>query len=114
MIECHPDGTLTLASLAREAGLSPYHFLRIFKRLTGATPHQYVLRARLRKGAMRVAAEGAKVVDIALDCGFGDVSNFNHAFRAEFGVSPRVYRRQWGCRTSPSAIRKRSKLGFPT
>jgi AraC-like DNA-binding protein len=51
---------------------------------------------------MRLAAEGARVVDIALDCGFGDVSNFNHAFRAEFGVSPRLYRRQWGCRTSPS------------
>ncbi|MGE5321634.1 MAG: helix-turn-helix domain-containing protein [Actinomycetota bacterium] len=33
------------------------------------------------------------MVDIALDCGFGDISNFNHAFHAEFGVSPRSYRR---------------------
>jgi AraC-like DNA-binding protein len=38
----------------------------------------------------------SRVLDIALDCGFGDVSNFNRAFRAEFGVSPRVYRRQAG------------------
>lgn len=96
MIERRPDAGLTLGSLAREAGLSPYHFLRTFERLTGVTPHQYVLRARLREAAMRLVVEPARVLDIALDCGFGDVSNFNHAFRAEFGVSPRVYRLQTG------------------
>jgi AraC-like DNA-binding protein len=98
MIERHPDAGLTLGSLAREAGLSPYHFLRTFERLTGVTPHKYVLRARLREAAMRLAAEPARVLDIAFDCGFGDVSNFNHAFRAEFGVSPRVYRLESGFR----------------
>ena len=41
---------------------------------------------------MRLIVEPGKVVDLALDTGFGDVSNFNRAFRAEFGVSPRVYR----------------------
>jgi AraC-like DNA-binding protein len=95
-IERDPDARLGLGSLAREARLSPYHFLRTFERLTGVTPHQYILRARLREAALRLAAEPAKVLDIALDCGFGDVSNFNRAFRAEFGVSPRVYRRQMG------------------
>ena len=45
---------------------------------------------------MRLAIENVKVIDIALDCGFGDVSNFNRTFRAEFGVSPRAYRRQRG------------------
>ncbi len=91
-IDRHPGGGLTLGSLAREAGLSPYHFLRTFQRLTGVTPHQYVLRARLREAAMRLVVERARVIDIALQCGFGDVSNFNRAFRAEFGVSPRAYR----------------------
>jgi AraC family transcriptional regulator len=95
-IERHPDARLTLGSLARQAGLSPYHFLRTFERLTGVTPHQYVLRARLRDAAMRLAAEPGKVLEIALDCGFGDVSNFNRAFRAEFGVSPRAYRSKSG------------------
>ncbi len=42
---------------------------------------------------MQLADPEAKVLDIAFDCGFGDLSNFNHAFRAEFGVSPRAYRR---------------------
>jgi len=93
-IEQHPDARLRLGSLAREAGLSPYHFLRTFERLTGVTPHQYILRARLRAAATRLATEPAKVLDVALDCGFGDLSNFNHAFRTEFGVSPRAYRRR--------------------
>jgi AraC family transcriptional regulator len=96
MIERHPDAELTLGRLALEAGLSPYHFLRTFERLTGVTPHQYVLRARLRQAAMRLA-EPTSVLDIAFDCGFGDLSNFNRAFRAEFGVSPRAYRAQMGC-----------------
>ncbi len=87
------DAPLTLGSLASAAGLSPYHFLRTFTRMTGVTPHQYILRAKLRAAAIRVAAAAnAKIVDIALDSGFGDLSNFTRAFRAEFGVSPRRYR----------------------
>lgn len=94
MIERDPAGDLTLGNLAKALGLSPYHFLRTFERLTGLTPHQYILRARLREAATRLALEPSKVIEIALDSGFGDVSNFNHAFRAEFGVSPRAFRRQ--------------------
>lgn len=93
-IERRPEADLTLGSLAREAGLSPFHFLRLFERLTGVTPHQYVLRTRLREAAARLATEPAKVLDVALDCGFGDLSNFNRAFRAEFGASPRAFRRE--------------------
>jgi AraC family transcriptional regulator len=93
-IDHDPAGANTLGDLAREARLSPYHFLRTFESLTGLTPHQYVLRTRLRQAAMGIAAEPAKILDIALDCGFGDVSNFVRAFRAEFGISPRTYRRQ--------------------
>jgi AraC-like DNA-binding protein len=92
MIEARPATDLTLVRLAREARLSPFHFLRVFERVSGATPHQYLLRARLRAAAARLVAEPARIVDVALDAGFGDVSNFNRAFRAEFGVSPTVYR----------------------
>jgi len=91
-IERQAEGELDLAAMAREAGLSPYHFLRTFERLTGVTPHQYVRRMRLRKSAVRLAREKTKVLDIALDSGFGDVSNFNRAFREEYGMSPRRYR----------------------
>jgi AraC-like DNA-binding protein len=73
--------------------MSPYHFLRVFSAACGVTPHQYVRRARLRRAAERLLAEPSRIIDIALDSGFSDVSNFNHAFRAEFGVSPSSYRR---------------------
>jgi AraC family transcriptional regulator len=95
-VERHPDSRLALADLAQEARLSPYHFLRAFQEATGMTPHQYVLRARLREAALRLKAGPAKVLDIALNTGFGDVSNFNRAFRAEFGMSPRAFRQRSG------------------
>jgi len=86
---CEPH---TLADLARRAGLSPYHFLRTFKRVAGVTPHQWLLRARLREAARRLSASRQPVTQIALDVGFEDLSNFMRAFRAEFGTSPRRYR----------------------
>jgi AraC family transcriptional regulator len=92
LIDRDPAADLKLHALAREADLSPYHFLRAFELVTGTTPHQYLLRARLRAAAMRLAAEDITVLDIALRCGFGDVSNFNRAFKAEFGSSPGAYR----------------------
>jgi AraC-like DNA-binding protein len=72
--------------------LSPYHFLRTFRALTGVTPHQYLLRVRLRNAALRLASDSQSILDVALECGFGDLSTFNHAFRAEFHISPRQYR----------------------
>jgi AraC-like DNA-binding protein len=92
-IENEPDREYELAAMAREARLSPYHFLRVFRQVTGITPHQHLLRRRLQRAAIRLADEPAKIVEIALECGFGDVSNFNRTFRAEFGVSPRAWRR---------------------
>jgi AraC family transcriptional regulator len=91
-IDRSDDGDLTLSALARTARLSPFHFLRTFERLTGLTPHQYVRRARLRTAASRLIGGRDKVLDVALDSGFGDVSNFNRAFKGEFGVSPKVFR----------------------
>ena len=82
----------TVAALAAMAKLSPYHFLRSFKAVTGVTPHQWLLRARLRDAADKLAATKTPVTDIALDVGFDDLSNFIRTFRAEFGASPREYR----------------------
>jgi AraC-like DNA-binding protein len=93
-IEDRPDANLTLVGLAREAELSPFHYLRVFQRATGVTPHQYLLRRRLLAAAVRLKTDRAKILDVALDAGFGDVSNFNRALRVEFGVSPRAYRRR--------------------
>lgn len=93
-MEHQPEAPWTLAALASGASLSPYHFLRTFEAVTGVTPHQYLLRLRLRLAAARLASGPARILDIALDSGFGDVSNFNRSFREEFGISPRAYRKQ--------------------
>ena len=93
-IEKRSTADLTVVRLAREAGLSPFHYLRTFESVTGTTPHQFMLRTRLRSAAVRLATGDGKVVDVAFESGFGDVSNFNRAFRAEFGVSPTTYRRR--------------------
>jgi AraC family transcriptional regulator len=88
----HSAGRHTVIGLAHMAGLSSYHFLRAFKATTGVTPHQWLLRTRLRAAAERLAMTKAPVTDIALEVGFEDLSNFTRTFRAEFGASPREYR----------------------
>ncbi len=88
----HSSAPHTVAGLARMAKLSPYHFLRSFRAVTGVTPHQWLLRARLQAAAEKLAATKAPVTDIALDVGFDDLSNFTRTFRAEFGAAPRQYR----------------------
>lgn len=93
-IDRQPAAAHSIATLARHAGLSPFHFLRTFERVVGVTPHQYLRRMRLRQAASRLVTTPDNVVDIALDSGFGDVSNFNHAFRGEFGLSPTHLRRR--------------------
>jgi len=82
----------SLDDLSRAAGLSRYHFLRTFKRVTGITPHQWLLRTRLRHAAERLVTSRDPITEIALDVGFDDLSNFIRSFRTEFGISPGRYR----------------------
>ncbi|HEY6927736.1 MAG TPA: AraC family transcriptional regulator [Steroidobacteraceae bacterium] len=84
-----------LSDLARLAGLSPYHFLRVFRATTGLTPHQHLLRTRLRAAASNLARSMAPVTEIALAAGFEDLSNFTRTFRAEYRLSPLQYRAQF-------------------
>ena len=88
----HSAAPHSITGLARMAKLSPFHFLRSFKATTGVTPHQWLLRARLRAAAEKLAVTRTPVTEIALDVGFEDLSNFTRTFRVEFGASPRQYR----------------------
>ena len=87
------DEGLDLAALARIARLSKFHFLRVFRRAVGATPHQYLTAIRLRRAAARLRETSESVTAIAYDCGFGDLSTFNARFRAAFGQTPSAHRR---------------------
>ncbi len=91
-IDLHYRRPLPLEELSALVGISPYHFLRTFRQVVGITPHQFLLRRRLREAALRLRTTSAPVLDIALDSGFGDLSNFNHTFRALFGTTPTRYR----------------------
>lgn len=83
---------ITLADAATQAGLTPFHFLRLFSRVLGVTPHQYLVRTRLRLAARMLALPGASVTDTAYAVGFGDLSNFIRTFTRAAGVSPRAFR----------------------
>jgi AraC family transcriptional regulator len=72
--------------------LSPFHFLRLFAKVLGVTPHQYLIRSRLRRAAQLLADESRSVTDVAFDAGFADVSNFVRTFHRAAGVSPRRFR----------------------
>jgi len=92
-IDEHSADPVTLEAGARAAGLSMFHYLRVFSRVLGVTPHQYLVRCRLRQAA-RLLAEGSEsITDIALRVGFGDLSNFVRTFRRTAGVSPSRFRR---------------------
>ena len=79
---------LDLEAAARRAGLSPFHFLRLFSSVLGVTPHQYLVRSRLRHAARLLTDDDIAVTDIAYDVGFGDLSNFVRTFHRAAGVSP--------------------------
>jgi AraC-like DNA-binding protein len=74
------------------AGWSPFHFLRVFAATLGVTPHQYLVRSRLRHAARILAETSRSVTDVAYDVGFADLSNFVRTCRRAAGVSPSVFR----------------------
>src|SRR5262249_21877107 len=86
-----PD-RLSLATLASEAAMSRYHFLRTFRQVVGMTPHQFVLRTRLHRAAVRLRRSDAPGSTIAFDAGFHDLSTFNRSLHRLAGASPSVYR----------------------
>lgn len=93
-IETQHGARLSLEELAAEAAVSPFHFLRIFERVVGVTPGQYMLRTRLHHAAVKLRRCEDSIAAVALDCGFEDVSTFNRQFRRTTGFTPRAYRAQ--------------------
>jgi AraC family transcriptional regulator len=92
LVESDATRALELKEMAAAAGMSKYHFLRVFRRLTGMTPHRYPISARLRRAALALASSRRPVIAVALDAGFGDLSTFNKTFRAVYGLTPTQYR----------------------
>jgi AraC-like DNA-binding protein len=91
MESCYAE-PLSIENLARAAGLSRFHFSREFRDQLGVSPYRYLTKLRVRKAAQLIERRRASVTEAAFSVGFGDLSRFARAFRAQFGCSPREWK----------------------
>jgi AraC family transcriptional regulator len=89
------EDELSLDEMAQSVGLSTAHFARMFRKSTGKTPHQFVLLQRLERAKAMLRAPDARVLDVAVACGFKTQQHFAQVFRDVWGVSPTEYRRDF-------------------
>jgi AraC-like DNA-binding protein len=111
-IDANSHRAVTLDDSAEQAGISPFHFLRLFSEVLGVTPHQYLVRSRLRHAARRLAYDDTPITAIAYDVGFADLSNFVRTFHRAAGASPMRFRQaaQQGSRTKRKILQERLAL----
>jgi AraC family transcriptional regulator len=93
-IESHFAGEITLAEIAKVAGVSPYHMTRAFGDTTGHSIMRYVRGRRLTEAARVLASGAADILGVALDAGYSSHEAFTRAFREQFGLTPEATRRQ--------------------
>jgi len=91
-VQAKMDDELTLIEMAQSVDLSPAHFSRMFRKSTGETPHQFVLRQRIERGKEMLHEAEMRVLDVAVACGFKTQQHFARAFRRICGASPTEYR----------------------
>lgn len=84
---------LTVAAMAERAGYSGAHFSRLFSTVAGESPASWLTGRRVARAAERLRSTNMHVLDLALECGFVDVTTFARSFRRRFGLSPSAYRR---------------------
>ena len=87
------DRPVKLEQLARVACLSPFHFHRIFRAVSGETLNNFTNRLRVEKAARLLRHSGRSLTDIAFDCGFSSPATFSRAFRSGYDTSPRQFRK---------------------
>ncbi|HET9714025.1 MAG TPA: AraC family transcriptional regulator, partial [Pyrinomonadaceae bacterium] len=83
---------LKLNELARVAGMSSFHFAREFKRTTGTTPHQYLIKFRIERAKALLAKNELPLIEVGLRSGFSHQSHFTRLFRRITGTTPHSYR----------------------
>jgi AraC family transcriptional regulator len=101
-ISAHVADEITLADLARVAGLSAFHFARTFTLAIGVSPRRYISRIRLENAMAEIAAGGLPLAQIALNARFSSQASFTRAFRRATGMTPAEYRRRR--RSTPAQI----------
>jgi AraC family transcriptional regulator len=92
LMEAGLDRDFQLATLARAAGLSSFHFGRAFKQSTGYPPSQYFIRLRMDRARRLLRETSRPIIEIGLEVGYSSASHFAQVFRRESGVTPSEYR----------------------
>src|SRR5882724_330512 len=95
LVQAKIEDDLSLDEMAQSVGLSTAHFARMFRKSTGQTPHQFVLRQRLERAKAMLRAPDARVLDVAVACGFKTQQHFAQVFCDVCGVSPTQYRQDF-------------------
>ena len=90
-IDAHLSGDLTIAALAKEAYLSPFHFASAYKEATGTTPHRYVTDRRIERSRALIAEGELPLAEIAVTCGFSSQAHFCRWFKRLVGATPGEY-----------------------
>ena len=93
-MSAHLAEPLSLEDLAAEAGISKFHFARLFRAATGETPHGLLVRLRMNAARQMLANTDLAVAVIAARCGFARAAHFGAAFARRFGASPTAFREQ--------------------
>jgi AraC family transcriptional regulator len=93
LMHAHMERDLPLEEIASAAHLSPFHFARLFKKLTGATPHTYLASLRAARAQTLLAETDLSITEIGARVGYMSSSHFARAFRQTTGISPRAYRK---------------------
>ena len=91
-IAAHVSEELTLERLSYVVGMSPHYFASMFRRSTGAPPHQFVLLHRIERAKEHLGNSRCSILDVALDVGFNNPSHFARTFRRFVGISPSAFR----------------------
>jgi AraC family transcriptional regulator len=95
LVHAKMEDDLSLDEMAQSIGLSTAHFARMFRKSTGETPYQFVLRQRVERAKAMLRAPNARVLDVAVACGFKTQQHFAQVFRDVCGVSPTQYRQDF-------------------
>src|SRR5579862_8188296 len=105
LVHAKMEDDLSLDEMAQSVGLSTAHFARMFRKSTGETPHKFVLRQRLERAKAMLRAPDARILDVAVACGFKTQQHFAQVFRDVCGVSPTQYRQDFiGSEDTPLSL----------
>ena len=94
MLEDVPEDPVSIEDVAREVGISPFHFIRQFEAVFGLTPHQFRIQSRLDRAKHLLAMGGHSVTDVCMEVGFSSLGSFSDLFTRRVGATPSAYQRR--------------------